>query len=31
MEVMHASRKEQLQTLENAPPTSAEQFYALAA
>jgi putative transposase len=31
MEVMHAIRKGQLQTPENAPPTPAEQFYALAA
>jgi putative transposase len=31
MEVMHAIRKGQWQTPENAPPTPAEQFYALAA
>jgi len=31
MEVMHAIRKGQLQTPENAPPTLTEQFYALAA
>ena len=31
MEVMHAIRKGQLATTENAPQTPAEQFYALAA
>ena len=31
IEIMHAIRKQQLLTSENAPQTPAEQFYALAA